>query len=48
MENFEDFGYDNKTYAGLPDFVNEVKKDGINFIPILDMGIPYRPDNQYY
>ena len=35
MDRHVDFTYNKKTYAGLPEFVRAVKKDGLRYIIIL-------------
>lgn len=34
-----DFTYDNVSFAGLPDYIREVKEEGLRFIIILDPAI---------
>lgn len=49
MENYEDFGYDkDNNYKDLPQFVTDINSQGIHYVPIIDMGIPYRKNNYYY
>ena len=35
MDRHVDFTYNKKAYAGLPEFVRSVKKDGLRYIIIL-------------
>lgn len=35
MDRHVDFTYNKKTYAGLPEFVRTMKKDGLRYIIIL-------------
>ncbi|XP_057311826.1 sucrase-isomaltase, intestinal-like [Hydractinia symbiolongicarpus] len=39
MERQLDFTYDKKTYAGLPEYVRKIKKQGLKYITILDPAI---------
>ena len=39
MERQLDFTWNNKTYNELPQFVRDIKKDGIKYITILGMKI---------
>lgn len=39
MNKRNDFTYDKKNYGDLPDFVEEVHKSGMRYVPILDPGI---------
>ncbi|KAL0872207.1 hypothetical protein ABMA27_004610 [Loxostege sticticalis] len=39
MKNANDFTYDTGAYAGLPQFVNELHKEGMHYVMILDPGI---------
>jgi len=48
MKNYEDFGYDEENYKGLPEFVEDIKKSGIHYVPIIDMGIPFIKENYFY
>jgi maltase-glucoamylase len=34
-----DFTYDKVNFAGLPEYINQIKQQGIRFIPILDPAI---------
>ena len=39
MDQFKDFTYDHKNYNGLPKFVQELHKEGLKYIQIIDPGI---------
>ena len=46
MSNFKPFTLDQKNFKELPKYIDEViHKDNGNFVPIVDMGIPYNKDN---
>lgn len=40
MDNQGDFTYDQVNFAGLPDYIEEMKAQGIRFVPIVDPAIP--------
>jgi alpha-glucosidase (family GH31 glycosyl hydrolase) len=44
MDNYKDFTYDTVKFKGLPEFVDELHKQGRHFVPIVDAGIAMRPD----
>jgi len=49
MKNYEDFSYDNdKNFVDLPKFIENIKSLKMHFVPIIDMGIPYNKENNYY
>ncbi|XP_052750004.1 lysosomal alpha-glucosidase-like isoform X2 [Galleria mellonella] len=39
MKNRNDFTYDEERFAGLPDFVDELHKEGMRYVMIIDPGI---------
>ncbi|KAG8228221.1 hypothetical protein J437_LFUL004346 [Ladona fulva] len=39
MSQANDFTYDNQTFHGLPEFIEELHKMGMHYIPIIDAGI---------
>jgi len=47
MDRHVDFTYNKKTYAGLPEFVRAVKKDGLRYIIILDPAISANETQPY-
>jgi alpha-glucosidase (family GH31 glycosyl hydrolase) len=46
--NKTNFSYDQENYKDLPQFINQTKKEGINYVPILDIGIPIINEDKYY
>lgn len=44
MDNYKDFTYDTVKFKGLPEFVDDLHKQGRHFVPIVDAGIAMRPD----
>jgi len=44
MEDYKDFTYDSKNFAGLPDLIKELHNDNKHYIPIIDAGIAMRPN----
>lgn len=42
MLNYRNFEFDPDRYAGLPDFVDEIHKNGIHYVPMIDAGISAR------
>lgn len=54
MQDYKDFTYNANDYngnpgsfAGLPEFVNDLHSKNMKFVPIVDAGISYRPGNAY-
>eukprot|EP00347_Sterkiella_histriomuscorum_P022543 403338093 len=49
MDSYKDFTYDSteQRYKGLPDFVTDLNKNNMHYIPILDAGISLRPNTGY-
>ncbi len=47
MQDYRNFEYDNVSYAGLPEFVQDLHADNRKYVPILDAGIAMRPDDNY-
>ncbi|XP_046858818.1 sucrase-isomaltase, intestinal-like [Xenia sp. Carnegie-2017] len=47
MERQLDFTYDKSTYDGLPQFVNDIKKEGLKYIIILDPAISVNETTMY-
>ncbi|RWS07042.1 lysosomal alpha-glucosidase-like protein, partial [Dinothrombium tinctorium] len=48
MKDFNDFTYDKNNFAGLPQFINNLHKIGMHFVPILDPGVSGgEPPNTY-
>lgn len=45
LKSFYDFTIDNVSYAGLDDFVDELRKNHQHYIPIIDAAIPAAPRN---
>ncbi|XP_063235719.1 lysosomal alpha-glucosidase-like [Bacillus rossius redtenbacheri] len=39
MKDQNDFTYDTSTFAGLPEFVDQLHTDGMHYIPLIDPGI---------
>ncbi|XP_061715629.1 lysosomal alpha-glucosidase-like [Cydia pomonella] len=39
MNNSNDFTYDKVKYAGLPEFVDELHKDGMHYVVLIDPGV---------
>lgn len=39
MNERNDFTYDKKNYGDLPEFIDELHKSGMHYVPILDPGI---------
>ncbi|KAK3891879.1 hypothetical protein Pcinc_004239 [Petrolisthes cinctipes] len=39
MEEFKDFTYDQNSFEGLPEFVEELHEAGMHYVPIVDPGI---------
>lgn len=47
MDNYKDFTYDKLNFNGLPEFVTNLTKVDIQFLPILDAGVSKRPGSNY-
>lgn len=47
MEDYRDFTYDKKAFAGLPEFVEELHDKDMKFVPIIDAGVAIRPGQGY-
>ncbi|XP_077982533.1 sucrase-isomaltase, intestinal-like [Glandiceps talaboti] len=47
MDRFMDFTYDKVNYAGLPEYVDQLKEEGTNYIIILDPCIMMEPPGSY-
>ncbi len=47
MLNYTDFTYDPKRYAELPDFVDELHKRKMKWVPIIDAGLNYSKSDKY-
>ncbi len=47
MQDYKDFTYDKKAFAGLPEFVDELHKNNQKFVPIIDAGVAIRPGKNY-
>lgn len=39
MERYKDFTVNDKTFGKLPEFIEEMKEDGIRLVPIIDAGV---------
>lgn len=39
MERYKDFTVNEKTFGKLPEFIEEMKEDGIRLVPIIDAGV---------
>lgn len=48
MEDYEDFTVDTKKFPDLKSLCNELKKDGIRLIPIIDAGVKIRKGYSVY
>lgn len=49
MDKQADFTYDPVNFAGLPDFVDEQRAEGLRYVPIIDPAIPgNRPGYETY
>jgi len=48
LNDFNDFTIDNKTYAGLTQFVEHLKTMHIHWVPIVDAGLKHNPLDKYY
>ncbi len=44
MEDYKDFTFDPKNFAGLPKLIDDLHKDNKHYIPIIDAGIAQRPN----
>jgi alpha-glucosidase (family GH31 glycosyl hydrolase) len=42
---YRNFEYDKVNFNGLPEFVNSLHANNMKYVPILDAGLAYRPDN---
>jgi len=42
---YRNFEYDEVNFKGLPDFVSDLHKKNMKYVPILDAGLAYRPDS---
>ena len=47
MDNYRDFTFDPKNFAGLPQLIDDLHKDNKHYIPIIDAGIAMRPNQNY-
>jgi alpha-glucosidase (family GH31 glycosyl hydrolase) len=47
LNNYRDFTYDDVSYKGLPEFIDELHDKHMHYIPILDLGISHRPGLDY-
>ena len=47
MNNHKDFTYDKEKFQGLPQFVDELHKQGLHYIPIIDPGISSTEKDAY-
>lgn len=54
MQDYKDFTYNAMdsqgnpgAFAGLPDFINKLHNQNMKFVPIVDAGIAYRPNEGY-
>ena len=54
MQDYKDFTYNAKDnngnagdFAGLPDFVKDLHTKNMRFVPIIDAGVSYRPNQGY-
>lgn len=47
LNNYRDFTYDNVSFNGLPEFIDELHSKDMHYIPILDLGISHRPGLDY-
>ena len=48
MKDYADFTVDPVRYAGLGDFVNELHKKKMHWVPIIDAGLKYDKNDKYY
>ena len=39
MERYKDFTLNQETFPDFPDFVEEMKKENIHLVPIIDAGV---------
>jgi alpha-glucosidase (family GH31 glycosyl hydrolase) len=47
MEDYKDFTYDPVNYGDLPQFVEEIHENKLQYIPIIDAGIAQRKGQNY-
>ena len=47
MDDYKLFTISQQSYAKLPDYVAEIKKAGLKFVPIMDAGVAVRMNQGY-
>ena len=47
MERYKDFTVNDKTFGKLPEFIEEMKEDGIRLVPIIDAGVKIEDGYDY-
>ena len=47
MDAYKDFTYDGKAFKELPDVIKNIHDKNMKFVPIIDAGISYRPNQNY-
>ena len=47
MNKYRTFEHDEANFGDLPDFVNDLHKKNMKYVPILDAGLAYRPNGDY-
>ena len=47
MKDYKDFTVDDSKFTGITQFIQDIYKKGIKFVPIVDAGIAMRPNEHY-
>lgn len=47
MHNYRNFEYDKQAFEGLPDFIQNLHKKNIKWVPIIDAGLARRDGGDY-
>lgn len=48
MDDYKIFTISDSRYANLASNVTEIRKNNMTFVPIMDVGVAVRPNNDYY
>lgn len=48
MDNYKIFTISQDTYSHLPEYVDEIRKKNMTFVPIMDVAVPNLRNTNYY